>query len=92
MYCGLHTPLLLRVRRKSNPRNANFSPFVLDVGESSIPRGLFRPLQRSVHLGEVEITEQRRDHSPYTKGNIQFERIVKGWRAKYSMVDLRLKK
>jgi RNA-directed DNA polymerase len=29
---------------------------------------------------------------PYTKGNFQFERIVTGWRAKYSVVDLRLKK
>ena len=32
------------------------------------------------------------DHSPYTKGNFQFERIVTGWRAKHAPLDLRLKK
>jgi hypothetical protein len=31
-------------------------------------------------------------HSPYTKGNFQLEEVVTGWRAKYSVLDLRLKK
>jgi hypothetical protein len=31
-------------------------------------------------------------HSPYTKGNFQLEQVVTGWRAKYSVLDLRLKK
>jgi hypothetical protein len=30
-------------------------------------------------------------HSPYTKGNFQLERIITGWRAKYPVLDLRLK-
>src|SRR6266478_4657749 len=35
---------------------------VLDVGVLAETRGLFRPLQHPVHLGEVEVTEQRRDN------------------------------
>jgi hypothetical protein len=31
-------------------------------------------------------------YSPYTKGNFQLEQVVTGWRAKYSVLDLRLKK
>jgi RNA-directed DNA polymerase len=34
----------------------------------------------------------RRDHSPYTKGNFEFERVVTGWRGMYSVLDLRLKR
>ena len=30
-------------------------------------------------------------HSPYTKGNFEFERVVKGWRGSHSVLDLRLK-
>jgi hypothetical protein len=37
------------------------------------------------------IRQQRGVHSPYTKGNFQFERIITGWRAKYSVPDYRLK-
>ena len=43
---------------------------VLDGGVFSVARGCNRSLQHPVHLSEVEITEQRRNHSPYTKGNL----------------------
>ena len=33
-----------------------------------------------------------RDHSPYTKGNFEFERVVRGWRTSYPVLDLRLKR
>ena len=33
-----------------------------------------------------------RDHSPYTKGNFEFERVVKGWRTSSPVLDLRLKR
>ena len=36
---------------------------VLDVGVLAVMRGLLRPLQHPIHLGEVEIAEQRRDHT-----------------------------
>jgi hypothetical protein len=32
------------------------------------------------------------DHSPYTKGNFEFERVVRGWRTSYPVLDLRLKR
>ena len=32
------------------------------------------------------------DHSPYTKGNFEFERVVRGWRSSVSVLDLRLKR
>ena len=32
------------------------------------------------------------DHSPYTKGNFEFERVVKGWRSSVPVLDLRLKR
>jgi hypothetical protein len=31
------------------------------------------------------------NHSPYAKGNFQFERVVTGWRGR-SVLDLRLKR
>ena len=40
----------------------------------------------------VKITEQRADHAPYTKGNFEFERVVRGWRTSYAVLDLRLKR
>jgi hypothetical protein len=39
-----------------------------------------------------QIHQDRRDHSPYTKGNFEFERVVRGWRTSYSVLDLRLKR
>jgi len=38
------------------------------------------------------VTEQGRNHAPYTKGNFQFERIIAGWRTRYPLLDLRLKR
>jgi hypothetical protein len=37
------------------------------------------------------VRQKRRDHSTYTKGNFQFERVVTGWRMG-PVLDLRLKK
>jgi hypothetical protein len=48
-------------------------------------------LQFAVEFVEHDIAEQRRKHSPYTKGNFEFERVVRGWRTSYSVLDLRLK-
>ena len=31
-------------------------------------------------------------YSPHTKGNFEFERVLKGWRSSVSVVDLRLKR
>ncbi len=44
------------------------------------------------YVMQIDIGEQWRKHSPYTKGNFQFEQVVTGWRAKYSVLDLRLKR
>jgi hypothetical protein len=33
-----------------------------------------------------------RSHSPYTKGNFEFERVVRGWRSSVPVLDLRLKR
>jgi hypothetical protein len=41
---------------------------------------------------EKEIGEHGASHAPYTKGNFQFERIITGWRTRYAVPDLRLKK
>jgi hypothetical protein len=41
---------------------------------------------------QVYIREERRNHAPYTKGNFQFERTVTDWRARYAVLDLRLKR
>ena len=31
-------------------------------------------------------------HSPYTKGNFEFDRVVTGWRGSHPVLDLRLKR
>jgi hypothetical protein len=41
---------------------------------------------------QVNVPEQRRNHSPYTKGDFEFERVVRGWRASRPVLDLRLKR
>jgi hypothetical protein len=41
---------------------------------------------------QVNIREERRNHSPYTKGNFEFERVVRGWRTRSPLLDLRRKK
>ena len=40
---------------------------------------------------EVDVGQQRRCHSAYTKGNFQFERTVEGWRERYALLDMRRK-
>jgi RNA-directed DNA polymerase len=42
--------------------------------------------------GEERSPARRSDHAPYTKGNFQFERIITGWRDRYPLLDLRLKR
>src|SRR5271166_90142 len=37
-------------------------PRIFDVGVLALARGLLRPLQHPVHLGEVDVAEQWRDH------------------------------
>jgi hypothetical protein len=39
-----------------------------------------------------EVGQDRAKHAPYTKGNFQFERIIRGWRTRYPLLDLRLKR
>ena len=46
-------------------------------------------VKRVVH---VEIGQDWANHSPYTKGNFEFERVVTGWRGIHLVLDLRLKK
>jgi hypothetical protein len=41
---------------------------------------------------QKQVGQQWTDHSPYTKGNFEFERVVVGWRTSYSVLDLRLKR
>jgi hypothetical protein len=41
---------------------------------------------------EIDVGKERRDHAPYTKGNFEFERVVRGWRTSYPVLDLRLKR
>jgi hypothetical protein len=41
---------------------------------------------------QVYICQQRRNHSPYAKGNFQFERVVTRWRESSAVLDLRLKR
>jgi hypothetical protein len=40
---------------------------------------------------KIDVTQDGRYHSTYAKGNLQFERVVTGWRTQ-SVLDLRLKK
>jgi len=46
-------------------------------------------IERVVH---EEIGQDWANHAPYTKGNFQFERIITGWRTRYPLLDLRLKR
>src|SRR6516225_7588972 len=47
---------------------------------------------RTVVRGRGRDSARGGDHAPYTKGNFQFERIIRGWRTRYPVLDLRLKK
>jgi hypothetical protein len=46
-------------------------------------------LQKAVH---VQVGKHGADHSPYAKGNFQFDRVVTGWRESFTVLDLRLKR
>jgi len=61
---------------------------VVRISNKTMPSSLQLP----VKLVENEIRQQRRNHAPYTKGNFQFERTVTGWRTRYPVLDLRLKR
>jgi len=39
---------------------------------------------------QVHVRQQRGNHSPYAKGNFQFERVIAGWRQR-PVLDLRRK-
>jgi hypothetical protein len=41
---------------------------------------------------QVDVGKQRRDDSPYAKGNFSFERVICDWRTRIAVLDLRLKK
>jgi hypothetical protein len=45
-----------------------------------------------IQLVQVDVGQQRRDHSPYTKGNFEFERVVRSWRTRSPVLDLRRKR
>ena len=49
------------------------------------------PGKELIKFMQIDVGENRRDHAPYTKGNFQFERVVRGWR-NTPILDLRLKK
>jgi hypothetical protein len=51
---------------------------------------LFKP--KIKNKMQVDIGQDRTDHSPYTKANFQLERVIEGWRTRYSALDLRLKR
>jgi hypothetical protein len=66
-----------------------------ETGEDYLPARLLLPpsLDPEVeNIVEVDVGQQRADHAPYTKGNFQFERIITGWRTRYPLLDLRLKR
>jgi hypothetical protein len=56
-----------------------------------VARGGLRSLQHAVHLGKVDVAEQRGDHATYAKGNFEFERRISLCRT-LSVLDLRRKK
>ena len=56
-----HQPVMSRVGVDQD-HQIICKPCILDVGVLAETRGLFRPLQHTVNLGEVEIAEQWRDH------------------------------
>ena len=62
--------------------------------ETEVGLPLFDRTSRQVSLtmvGEYVLAHTRRGHSPYTKGNFQFDRVVTGWRSS-PVVDYRHKK
>src|SRR5215467_2755726 len=64
----LPKPLLARVRIHKNHQIIGKSR-VFDCRPPLVAGRCFRPLQHLVHLIEVQITEQRRNHSSYANDN-----------------------
>jgi RNA-directed DNA polymerase len=48
--------------------------------------------ERASESGGGRNTARWTEHAPYTKGNFEFERVVRGWRASRPVLDLRLKR
>jgi hypothetical protein len=78
---ALHHPL-------TRPLAANINIAIVRVSNKAMSPALQLP----VEFVEHEIAEQGRKHSPYTKGNFEFERVVRGWRSSVPVLDLRLKR
>ena len=59
-----------------------------------IPKWLMAGVSEDGHWSETKegYAPGGSDDAPYTKGNFQFERIITGWRTRYALLDLRLKK
>ena len=66
-------------------------PRIFDVGVLAIAGDLPRSLQHSIHLIEVEVTEQGRDYPLNAKGNFLFERTIRDWCSGF-VLDLRRKR
>jgi hypothetical protein len=49
-------------------------------------------LQLLVQDVQHQIRQQRREDSPYAKGNLTFDRVICGWRRGRTVLDLRLKR
>ena len=64
---------------------------VFDAGVLPVTRDFFRSLQHPIHLGEIDIAEQRRDYALNAKDNFRFERTIVGWRSG-DVLDLRRKR
>jgi hypothetical protein len=97
-YCALGR-IHLKTQFAIEPQRQDHYPLARTMGANTDIRivrvahqAVASPFQFLVHFVEQRIAQQRRYHSPYTKGNFQFERTVTGWRARYSVLDLRLKR
>jgi hypothetical protein len=51
-----------------------------------------RHLQEGFQTIQGPVRQGGGDHSPYTKGNFEFERVVWGWRSSVPVLDVRLKR
>ena len=65
------------------------------LGVNLLPLFLTRrecPLQEELQTIQGPVRQHGGGHAPYTKGNFQFERTVTGWRTRFPLLDLRLKR
>src|SRR5437773_2264288 len=86
-----------KVFRSSEPRQADGSDSAAgerqeDAQVDPSHSGVGRDGERAGECGGRRNSARRSLHAPYTKGNFQFERTVTGWRARYPVLDLRLKR